>query len=413
MRDSWRLSGIAVAFLVLLRLAIGWQFLYEGLWKLNTLSTAKPWSSAGYLRAARGPMRNVYRKMTGDPDDLHWLDYDETAARFDAYKSSLQAHNPDLSDEQKSQLDAMVDGPAQFSVPLDHLPAGLKIDGNLKKVISFDPEAKRLIVDGKMHLLPKERAELQKQARALKAASADDIKRFNSAVDQLFKLSSHLSYKERLAVLLKIDPERVGLVYRDDKTKEVVEERKGKITEYKELLSRYNEELPKAREAFEVKHLDTQWDEIQKLRSDLVAPVRALETDFHQDARKLLTVEQLARGPVPEPWTRQQQIDHVTIWALITLGCLLLAGLLSRPTALAAALLLLSFYLAVPPWPGVEDLAETAGPEHSYFINKNLIEVIALLAIASMPTGRWFGFDQVLFGAFRRRRSVPQQTART
>ncbi len=216
-----------------------------------------------------------------------------------------------------------------------------------------------------------------------------------------------------MAVLLKIDPERVGLVYRDDKTKEVVEERKGKITEYKELLSRYSEELPKVRQAFEVKHLDTQWDEIQKLRSDLVAPVRALETDFHQDARKLLTVDQLARGPVPEPWTSQQRIDHMTIWALIALGCLLLAGLLSRATALAAAVLLLSFYLAVPPWPGVEDLAETAGPEHSYIINKNLIEVIALLAIASMPTGRWFGFDQVLSAAFRRRRSVPQQTART
>ena len=179
-------------------------------------------------------MRNVYRKMTGDPDDLHWLDYDAVAAGFDAYKASLLAKNPDLTDEQKAQLDAMVDGPPQFSVRLDHLPQGLKIDGNLKKVISFDPETKRLIVDGKMHLLPKERADLQKQARGLKSASADDIKRFNSAVDQLFKLSSHLSYKERLAVLLKIDPERVGLVYRDDKTKEVVEERKGKITEYKD-----------------------------------------------------------------------------------------------------------------------------------------------------------------------------------
>ena len=261
-------------------------------------------------------MRNVYRKMTGDPDDLHWLDYDAVAAGFDAYKASLLAHNPDLTDEQKAQLDAMLDGPPQFSVRLDHLPQGLKIEGNLKKVISFDSEAKRLSVDGKMHLLPKERAELQKQARGLKTASADDIKRFNSAVDQLFKLSSHLSYKERLAVLLKIDPERVGLVYRDDKTKEVVEQRKGKITEYKELLSRYSEELPKAREAFEVKHLETQWDEIQKLRSDLVAPVRALDTDFHQEARKLLTVDQFARGPVPEPWTPQQRIDHMTIWAL-------------------------------------------------------------------------------------------------
>ena len=408
MRDSWRLSGIAVAFLVLLRMAIGWQFLYEGLWKLNTLSSAKPWTSAGYLRSARGPLRNVYRGMTGDPDDLRWLDYDAVSAGLDGYRSHFVAHNPDLSDDQTKQLDTMLEGPAQFSVRLDHLPAGLKFEGNLKKVISFDPEAKRLTVDGKMHLLPKERLELEKQARALKDASKADVDRFLKAVDQVFKLSAHLSYKERLAVLLKIDPERVGLVYRDDKTKEVVEERKGKITEYKELLTRYNEELPRARQAFEIKHLDTQWDEIQKLRAELVTPVRALDSDFHLDARKLLTVEQLARGPVPEPQTAQQRIDHLTIWTLIGLGCLLIAGFFSRTAALGGAALLLSFYLAVPPWPGVEDLVETAGPEHSFIINKNLIEVIALLAIASMPTGRWLGLDQLTSALLRRRKSLPQ-----
>jgi uncharacterized membrane protein YphA (DoxX/SURF4 family) len=410
-RDSWRLSGIAVAFLVLLRMAIGWQFLYEGLWKLNTFSSAKPWTSAGYLRSARGPLRNAYRGMTGDPDDLHWLDYDVVAAGFDAYRNHFVTHNPDLSEDQQKQLDTMLEGPSEFSVRLDHLPAGLKFEGNLKKVISFDPSAKRLSVDGKMHLLPKERFDLEKQARALKGVSKADVDKFLKALNQVFKLSSHLSYKERLAVLLKIDPERVGLVYRDDKTKEVVEERKGKITEYKELLSRYNDELPRARQTFELKHLDSQWDEIQKLRADLVTPVRALDSDFHLDARKLLTVEQLARGPVPEPWNAQQRIDHLTIWALIGLGCLLLAGLFSRGAALAGAALLLSFYLAVPPWPGVEDL-ESAGPEHSFLINKNLIEVIALLAIASMPTGRWLGLDQLFSLAFRRRRSLPQPAAR-
>jgi uncharacterized membrane protein YphA (DoxX/SURF4 family) len=389
-------------------MAIGWQFLYEGLWKLNTLSSAKPWTSAGYLRSARGPLRNVYRGMTGDPDDLRWLDYDAVSAGLDGYRSHFVAHNRDLSDDQTKQLDTMLEGPAQFSVRLDHLPAGLKFEGNLKKVISFDPEAKRLTVDGKMHLLPKERLDLEKQARALKNTSKADVDRFLKALDQVFKLSSHLSYKERLAVLLKIDPERVGLVYRDDKTKEVVEERKGKITEYKELLLRYNEELPRARQAFEIKHLDTQWDEIQKLRAELVTPVRALDSDFHLDARKLLTVEQLARGPVPEPQTAQQRIDHLTIWTLIGLGCLLIAGFFSRTAALGGAALLLSFYLAVPPWPGVEDLVETAGPEHSFIINKNLIEVIALLAIASMPTGRWLGLDQLTSVLFRRRKSLPQ-----
>jgi uncharacterized membrane protein YphA (DoxX/SURF4 family) len=408
-RDSWRLSGIAVALLVLLRIAIGWQFLYEGLWKLNTLSSSKPWTSAGYLRAARGPLRNVYRGMTGDPDDLRWLDYDEVVGSFDSYRNRFLAHYPDLSEGQKTQLDAMLEGPAQFSAPLAHLPAGMKFDGNLKKVVSYDAESKRLIVDGKLHLLPKERLELQKQAQSLKGAAVADVKDFVRALDQVFKQSSKLSYKERLAVLLKIDPERVGLVYRDDKTKEVVEERKGKITEYKELLSRYNEQLPRARETFEFKHLDAQWDEIQKLRADLVAPVRALEADFHQDGRKLLTVEQLALGPVPEPRTAQQRIDRLTIWTLIGLGCLLIVGLFSRLAALGGAVLLLSFYLAVPPWPGVEELVETAGPEHSYIINKNLIEVIALLAIASMPTGRWLGLDQLISALlFRRRRSARQ-----
>ena len=46
------IAGIAVVLIVLLGIAIGWQFVYEGLWKLNTFSSAKPWTSAGYLRNA-------------------------------------------------------------------------------------------------------------------------------------------------------------------------------------------------------------------------------------------------------------------------------------------------------------------------------------------------------------------------
>jgi uncharacterized membrane protein YphA (DoxX/SURF4 family) len=233
------------------------------------------------------------------------------------------------------------------------------------------------------------------------------VQRFLKALDAVYRQSAKLGYKERLAVLLKIDPERVGIVYRDEKTKEVVEQRKGKITQYKEMLARHEDELPRAHEAFEHHHLDVQWGEIQKLRAELVNPVRALESDFKQEARKLLTPEQLARGPVPEPLTEQQRIDHTTIWALLAIGGLLMVGLGTRVSAIAGAVLLLSFYLAIPPWPGVEDLMESAGPEHSYIINKNLIEVLALLAIAAMPTGQWFGVDRLFAGfASRKRRSA-------
>jgi uncharacterized membrane protein YphA (DoxX/SURF4 family) len=397
-RDIWRLSGIAVVFIVLLRVAIGWQFVYEGLWKLNTFSSAKPWTSAGYLRNARGPLRNFYRGMTGDPDDLHWLDYDQVAASWDAYRDAFVTEHPDLTEAQKLRLSEMLAGPAQFAVPLAKLPAGVKIAGNLAKVISYDADNKQLVVDGKQHLLPKEKAELEHMAKSAKNANPAETQRFVKALDQVFRQSAKLSLKERLAVLLKIDPERVGIVYRDDKTKEVVEERKGKITEYKEMLARYEDELPRARQTFELQHLDVQWGEVQKLRAELVNPIRSLDTDFKQETRKLLSAEQLARGPVPERWTPQQRIDHLTIWALIAIGGLLMVGLLSRVSAIAAAGLLLSFYLAIPPWPGVEELLETAGPEHSFIVNKNLIEVIALLAIACLPTGQWFGLDRLVLG---------------
>jgi uncharacterized membrane protein YphA (DoxX/SURF4 family) len=398
-RDMWRLSGIAVVFVVLLRIAIGWQFVYEGMWKLNTYSSAKPWTAAGYLRNARGPLRDFYRGMTGDPDDLHWLDYDRVSHSWDQYRDAFVVEHPDLTEAQKLRLSEMLDGPAQFTVPLAKLPAGVKISGSLAKVVSYDADNKLLTVDGKQHLLPKEKAELLRMAKSAKNPNAADVQRFQKALDQIYRQSAKLSFKERLAVLLKIDPERVGIAYRDDKTKEVVEQRKGKITEYQELLKRYNDELPRARQAFEHQHLDVQWGEIQKLRAELVNPVRALDTDLRQEARKLLTSPQIARGPVPEPWTSQQKIDHLTIWALLGIGGLLMIGLASRAAALAAAVLLLSFYLAIPPWPGVEDLLEAAGPEHSFIVNKNLIEVIALLAIACMPTGQWFGIDR-LFRVF-------------
>jgi uncharacterized membrane protein YphA (DoxX/SURF4 family) len=80
----------------------------------------------------------------------------------------------------------------------------------------------------------------------------------------------------------------------------------------------------------------------------------------------------------------------LTITGLTGLGLLLIFGLFSRFAALMAALMVFGFYMAMPPWPGVP---EVPGPEHSFIVNKNLIEVLALLALATIPTGRWFGLD--------------------
>jgi len=53
----------------------------------------------------------------------------------------------------------------------------------------------------------------------------------------------------------------------------------------------------------------------------------------------------------------------------------------------------LNVYLTIPPWPGVP---QPAGPEHSLIVNKNLIELIACLALAGLPSGRWIGLDALI-----------------
>lgn len=58
-------------WLVILRMVIGWHFLYEGLAKL-----ANPnWSSVGYLLDSQGFLKNFYFSLAGNPDVLNTVDF--------------------------------------------------------------------------------------------------------------------------------------------------------------------------------------------------------------------------------------------------------------------------------------------------------------------------------------------------
>ena len=53
-------SGLSVVLVAVLRIAIGWHFLYEGLWKLMQ---ADGWSCVSYLNVAQGPLAPVFKWM--------------------------------------------------------------------------------------------------------------------------------------------------------------------------------------------------------------------------------------------------------------------------------------------------------------------------------------------------------------
>ncbi|MGL4421550.1 MAG: hypothetical protein ACRCZF_12845, partial [Gemmataceae bacterium] len=66
-QQNWKLK---VLFLLLLRLAIGWQFLFEGLHKIHShqvgvTETSKPFSSEPYFKVAPGPMGAMMRQVAG------------------------------------------------------------------------------------------------------------------------------------------------------------------------------------------------------------------------------------------------------------------------------------------------------------------------------------------------------------
>ncbi|MCH2201144.1 MAG: DoxX family protein [Fuerstiella sp.] len=389
-----RNSIIAVILLVVLRLAIGWQLLYEGLWKLDTLDSSRPWSSAGYLKNAEGPFRDTFRSMAGDPDDLDWLNYDIVAARWDDWAQRFRSRY-DLSNDQSKRLDKLlngafgtVDGRPVYAAELTSLPEGVT---NLRdaarvsdKNVWYDPKRKRLYVDGKSHLKDSERDKL---LRIVKGRNDAASKQYEKAVQDVYKRQKRgIGYKEKLAGALRGNPDLLGVQlkpYADS-------QRVGQKQQYQAMLARHENLRDNAETHFQWDHLQSDWRKIQSLRTEIIAPVKSLETEFHNKAMKLLTVNQFEGGSQSKPWSMLRVADLTTMWGLAILGTLLISGLFTRLAAIAAAGMLFSFYLAMPPLPGVPEIP---GPEHSYIINKNLIEVIALLAIASLPTGRWFGMD--------------------
>ncbi|MCA9024344.1 MAG: hypothetical protein KDA86_03935 [Planctomycetaceae bacterium] len=417
MRDLRHVSIVAVLLLVLLRISIGWQFLYEGLWKYQTLSTPKPWTAEGYLRNAQGPFRDHFRGMTGDPDDLNWLDYDRMSERWDRWRDQFAFHYG-LNEDQLKRVNGLLDGPSRHAEKLDALPASVplndpqtSIDKQLANIVSYDAEKQLLLADASTPLLPSEVDELLAYVPTKRDSSGEleggteEEQAYFVAVEKLAQRSQKLSARQKLKALLLGDPERLGatgiqrentdiyvpemgtIVDDDDST---VLLKYGEVQRYKDMLAEYEAQLAEATTDYQRDHLARVWGVIQQKRAQLVQPVIALEKELQSDATELLTPDQLAAGDLNWDNAPIHRINQMTIWSLLILGGLLIVGLFTPLAAIAGAGMLMMFYLAMPPFPGVP---ETPGPEHSLIVNKNLIEAVALLAIAFIPTGRWFGLD--------------------
>ena len=88
-------------------------------------------------------------------------------------------------------------------------------------------------------------------------------------------------------------------------------------------------------------------------------------------------------------------IDQLNIWGLILIGLGLILGFLARPVCIFGIVLLATYFLSHPPFPGLRYAVPNEG---SYLVvNKNLIELIALAVLFVFPSSRYIGIDRLIF----------------
>lgn len=346
-------------FLILLRLAIGWHFLAEGYHKLEgywhgptetVVGKSKPFSSAGYFREGTGPLARLLREEVGDPDKeaLALL----TPASAESPNAPPHSRTPPLLHQEWS------DYVRRFC---DHY--GLDDDQRKKA-----EDALTKSEDAAVGWLTRKEV---------------DEKNFKAKTQE-----GRLPTPTRLAL------------YKD---------KLAELTESKHSLL-----VSMGSDAESLRLHDVKADSV-RLRVGLLNDLDTYTEDLRKDLEKIPTAEQKTaaekkeseskiKPPQPEPPANRMQnwIDLATMYGLTVLGACLLLGLFSRTSALLSAAFLLTTYLCFPPFPWLPAAPNNEG--YYLFVNKNLIEMLALLALATTASGRWFGLDALIHAIFFGRR---------
>jgi uncharacterized membrane protein YphA (DoxX/SURF4 family) len=292
-------------FLVLLRTAIGWHFLVEGLEKLNA-PAEKPFTAEHYLRGSTGPLAPWFRSQVPDVYGLERLAVDRngrpaTIRNEWRRELDLYANHYGYSPEQRAKAETAL--------------------------VAIEAQADAWFAD---------------------PTNAQQIAKYAADVERLDRIESAPN-------ALRAEREKM---YEDRK-------------------------------------------ELESTRRDLLAPLQGWTESLRlswSDPRDLLTAEQQQRGEpdLRGPMTTLDWINLTTSWGLTLAGAGLMLGLLTPLSALVGAALLCMFYLSMPPWPGLPEPPNVEG--HYWYVNKNLVELLACLVVASTPNGLWIGLDAVLFG---------------
>jgi uncharacterized membrane protein YphA (DoxX/SURF4 family) len=461
-------------FLILLRLAIGWHFLYEGWHKYHSTvigptETNRPFTSEGYFRNAPGPLGPIVRAQLGkDPDDaaLERLTVEPAPAGKDApderippvvgreiddyTQRFLTSFNLDDAEKNEAETKAKKAAKAKVVVFLTTSVAGGQSQteyraklAELRRLTARQSSLLSRDVDGaRIMALKGEVAKARKESLdALDAEVAKDLR------DELGGIIKKKLGADKLTAVPKLstfwgmndqDPFVILVPQTDGKSlPKLYDERySAYYTAFKATYPLSDDEQKRADAKFdEAKELTIQWlpgknavpasvavgqlalSDMNLLAAapSVIAAREGLLSDAREESAQMtrylaaaLTDNQARSAPPPvkpEKSAFLTWMDRLTIWGLMVMGACLLFGVLTRLNCVLAAGFLAMTYAFSPPFPWLPAPPNNEG--NYLYVNKNLVEMLALLALATTLSGRWFGLDALIHRLFSRDKPAP------
>lgn len=401
--NKWSLR---VFVLLALRLAIGWHFLFEGLYKVQSHNTGpsdtnRPFTSEPYFKVAPGPIGAMMRKQFSDPaKEIAEKLTPPEAMSADAF-AKLKA--PQQAERCPPPVAEKFDALSEAAVKTYRTAA----ENELKAATATEEKAVKDATAA--------------EEKATKEAKSDDEKaKAKATADAARAKAKADGDKARAAAQKKIDRAEAGgkellvdakaafarWVYgvdkRDCKVKGITGDVPLSARDRVEYVE-WAKGVAKAAEERRGPHLGTGTGTDNKRVSEFRMDAVTAESDLARDASAFVAELQKelngGKDVTEEPVTsRGQQMDTFTMWFLVGVGACLMFGLFTRVACLAAAGFLVMTYLAHPAFPWYPLPPNTEG--NPVFVNKNVIECIALIALALYPTGRWLGLDAIVLRPF-------------